>query len=277
LLDLNAAVGAVITGERADTSPKVLNYSRALVIMREVYRIVLFLLLANTVFLGQSDAQRREDARAARIERQAIERTLRAYSICSFDDGLRISRVDRIQRGGVKYLARETAKGIAEKGTPAGKSEDRYFVRDDGVLMEGVSRTDSLRIMVDYRKPDYFANIRVDRSLPDGYKKDKEILIRWIHFLNRERDDSETNQPVERSYNGFEAYSTNRKEVDVRRDELGATLLFDDKNGIIVTIYFLNQRPQHRAHKSTGEWKELRERFLDRYTRCISNNLNSDL
>lgn len=234
--------------------------------------LVIFLIISGiAVTYGQD---KKSQKAAAKAEKAEIECILKAYTSCRFEDGLKVTRVDRIQRGGLKYIARPTAKGLAERGTPSGKNADLYFVNDEGVRYEGVTRTDSLRVMVDYGKPNFFANIRVDRSSTNSFEDDKEILVRWMNFIHSERTDSETRFPIEGYYNGFEAYSTNRKDVDVEKDELGITLLFDDKNRISVTIYLLNQFPRFRVHKTTDEWKELREKLLYRYTACVRDNLS---
>lgn len=243
--------------------------------------VLLFFAFTSVTNFGQDVTKLTNDAQAKKIEkkreRTGIEQTLKMYTVCSFDDGLRISKVDRIQKNSGKILSRQTASGVFDKSIAKGKSEDQMIITDDGKVCEGVSRTDSYRVMVDYQKPDYFANIRVDRSTSEGYKDDKEIVIRWINFLNGERGDSEMRFPQKTHYNGFEAYSVHRREVDVRENELGATVLFDDENKIIVTIYLLNQRPEYRMHKSTGEWKALREKFLSRYTFCVRENLKQEV
>ena len=222
---------------------------------------------------GQTKGSRKE---AERAEREEVERVMRYYSTCTFEDGLRISRTDRIQRGGVRYLARPTAKDRAERGTPEGRNRDRYHVDGNGVLYEGVSRTYGIRVMTDYGKPEFFANIRVDKANPSEYDEDKSILIRWLNFVHSQRPDSATASPIESNYNGIVTLSTYRKDVDVQKDELGISVIFDDANRIYTSIYFLNQRPRYRVHKTTEEWMELRERFLARYTACIKKSERSN-
>ncbi len=234
--------------------------------------ISIFLSVAVCGLAAQSKSATKD---AKKAERAEIERVIKAYTSCTFDDGLRISRVDRIQSGGSKFLARPTAKGLSERGTPPGKSEERYYVDDNGLLNEGVSRTHGYRVMVDYRKPDFFANIRIDRSDPAGYEEDKQILERWFNFIHSERPDSDASTPIVKDYNGLRSISTYRSNVDVPRNELGLSLLFDDANKIYVSIYFLNQRPKNRVHKSTDDWKEMRERLLVRYSKCVRENLDS--
>ncbi len=218
---------------------------------------------------GKTDKKAQKELR--KKERAEIEQVLKAYTVCSFDDGLQISKIDRIQKNKTKYLARQTAKNVFDKSIAEGKSEDRIFVTDNGDVLEGVSRTDGYRVMVDYGKPDFFANVRIDRSVSVEYDDDKKILIKWINFLNQERSSSETKFAQETYSNGFETYSTNH--TNIEKTEIGVTVFFDDKNKIAVTIYFLNQRPRFRNFETIEEWKTLRDRFLDRYTDCINKNL----
>jgi hypothetical protein len=239
--------------------------------MKKVLLILLCLWAASSLVYSQDDKKAQKEAR--KKGRAGIEQVLSAFTVCKFDDGLRISQIDRISKDKVKYLARQTAKGVTDKSVTNGKSEDRIFLADNGDLNEGVSRTDSYRVMLDYNQPDYFANLRIDRSLPDGYAEDKAILLRWMDFSNRERTDSETKSVQEANFNGFKTYSTSRANLDFT--ELGITLFFDDANKIFVTVYFLNQRPPYRNFKTIEEWKALRDKFLDAYTGCVQNNLKN--
>ena len=186
---------------------------------------------------------------ALKKERAHIEEVLGAYTRCTFTDGLRISKVDRITKNKSQQLAREVGKGEVQP----------------------ISRTDSYRVMVDYDKPDYFANIRPDHSEPGSYAADKEILIKWLSYVNTLGRLMDSRYPKETYYNGLEAYVINRGEI--AGDSMGTALLFDDKNSIVTSIYFLNQREQYRNFKTIAEWRTLSERFLTTYSACIKQNL----
>jgi hypothetical protein len=233
--------------------------------------LVLLCLLTTVSFIYSQDKKAFKEA--LKKEGVAIEQVLKAYTVCKFDDGLRISQVDRIQKDKIKYLVRQTAKGITDKSLTTGKSEDRIFLADNGDLLEGVSRTDGYRVMLDYDQPDYFANLRADRSIPEGFSEDKEILLRWLNFLNSARVDSETKSVQEAVYNGIKVYSINRTTIE--KEEIATSLFFDDANKIYVTIYFLTQRPQFRNFKTIEEWKILRDKFLEKYTSCVKENLEN--
>jgi hypothetical protein len=238
--------------------------------LKKYFTAILCLLAATSFIYSQTDKKALKEAR--KQERAALEKVLDAYTACKFDDGLRISKIDRIQKDKVKYLARQTVKGVTDKSVTAGKSEERIFLAENGDLHEGVSRTDSYRVMLDYNQPDYFANLRIDRSIPEGFSEDKDILRRWLDLLSSERTDSETRAAQEFDFNGFQIYSTNRR-TSLDFDENGVALFFDDANKIYVTVYFLNQRPPFRNYQTIEEWKVLRDRFLDTYTGCVRANL----
>ena len=220
-------------------------------------KLILTILLASAMFFG-ADAQdkktekeiKKAQKETQKKEREAIERTLKAYTVCAFDDGLRISRVDRMTKNKVQELGREVAK------------ED----------YQGVSRTDSYRVMVDYKKPNYFANIRPDRSSPEKYKTDKEVLIKWNNY-RAALINPNAGEPEKSLFNEFEVYSLNKELI--RGDEIGTSLLFDDTNSIVVSVYFLNQRSEHRNFQTIEEWKVLRDKFLKTYTGCIRENLKN--
>ena len=232
--------------------------------------LVLTCLLAVNVY-SQDDKKAQKEAR--KKERAAIEQILNAYTICQFDNGLRISDIERIRKDKPQFLARQTAKGVTDKSVTDGKSEERILLLENGDLFEGVSRTDGYRVMLDFNQPDYFANLRVDRSTPEYFADDRGILLRWLDFLNRERVDSETDAPEETTVNGFKIYSINRQTIE--KEEIATSLFFDEANMIYVTIYFLTQRPQYRNFKTLEEWKALRDKLLETYTGCVAENLKN--
>lgn len=232
--------------------------------------MLLCVLTAANVY-SQNDKKAEKEAR--KKERAAIEQVLNAYTVCKFDDGLRISDIERVRKNDPQYLARQTAKNVTDKSVIDGKSEDRIFLTEKGSLLEGVSRTDGYRVMLDYNQPDYFANLRVDRAQSEGFVEDQAVLLRWLNFLNSERVDSETGAPTETVINGFKVYSINRTTIE--KDEIATSLFFDEANKIYVTIYFLTQRPQFRNFKTLDEWKALRDKFLEKYTACVQENLKN--
>ncbi len=245
--------------------------------MKKILLIIICLLTAISSVNAQDKQLSKSEKKSQKVlqktEREEIEKTLKAYTFCTLEKDLRISKIDRIRKNKEQYLARQTAKNVFDKSIAGGKDENKFFLADNGDLLEGVSRTDSFRIMIDFKTPDYFANVRVDRSIPKDYADDKEILIRWINFVNRERKDSETKFARETYTNNFETYSINRTTIEI--NEIGATVFFDDKNKIVVTIYFLLQRPNNRKYQNLDEWKSFRDSFLDVYTKCINENLTN--
>ena len=220
-------------------------------------KFIFMILIALATFFGATAQDKKTEKETKKAqkevqkkEREKIEQTLKAYTHCTFDDGLQISMIDRMAKNESEKLERPIAK------------ED----------YQEVSRTDGYRVMVDYKKPDFFANIRPDRSNPEKFEQDKKVLIQWIGYLGKLAD-AKADAPPKTYFNDFETYSINRSVIE--GNQIGATVFFDDKNSIVVTIYFLNQRPRFRNFQTIEEWKVLREKFLKTYTNCIKKNLKS--
>lgn len=174
-----------------------------------------------------------------------------------------VADVDRVTKKKEQTLARETPGGMKE-----------------------ISRTDSYQVMIgfgdDYgRESDpllrgsifYFANVRPDRSRPEQYLSDKQVLTDNLKQIIATTASMETKEPLEKIYNGFTTYSVNRSEL--AGNTLGQSLIFDDKNTIITTIYFLNAPAKlyEKYFKNFEEWKTLRDKFLDSYTKCVDESL----
>ena len=169
--------------------------------------------------------------------------SLKPYTSCQFEDGLKVVQVDRLPKG-VTFRT-ETTSGGEKK----------------------VSLVDGYRIMVAYPKTDFFANIKAEESNPDDYAKDKETVTEGLKWAIANSKEMESQEPLKVSYNGFEGYAMNRKSLV--GNTLGITVLFSDGDHHIITIYFLNQNPKKRKFQTIEEWRALKESFLNRYTSCI--------
>lgn len=184
---------------------------------------------------------------AARTPGQAAQSNnpadaLKPYTACQFEDGLEVSQVDQLPKG-VKSRTVETLKGERKVSLAAG-----------------------YRVLFAYPKTDIFANVKAEQSNPDDYARDKEAVIENLKWAVSKSKEMETQEPVKVAYNGLEGYAIGRKSLV--GNTLGITLLFDDAEHTIVTVYFLNQRPDHRKFSTVEEWRALRDRFLERYTAC---------
>ncbi|HLM03505.1 MAG TPA: hypothetical protein VK400_20795 [Pyrinomonadaceae bacterium] len=174
--------------------------------------------------------------------------SLKSYSACTFDDGLTVKKARRIK--GVKNRAVQTADGHKE-----------------------VSRTNSYEILVTYPNTDIFASIRPEMSQANSYEQDKKNVLESLkHFISLSRD-LESNEPIKATYNGFESYGLNRSTVN-SYNTIGQYVLFNEADKTITTIYFFNAKPKNRKFQTIEEWRELRDKFLNNYTRCINTNSN---
>ncbi len=179
---------------------------------------------------------------------QAVGRddSLKPYTSCQFEDGLKVVQVDRLPKA-VTFRTVTTSGGEKK-----------------------VSLADGYRVMVAYPKTDFFANIKAEKSDPDDYAKDKETVLEGLKWDVANSREMESQEPVRVSYNGFEGYTVNRKSL--AGGTLGITALFSDADHHIVTIYFLNQNPKKRKFQTVEEWRALRDNFLNRYTSCIKGD-----
>jgi len=169
--------------------------------------------------------------------------SLKPYTSCQFEDGLKVVQVDRLPKG-VTFRTETTLSGEKK-----------------------ISLADGYRVMVAYPKTDFFANIKAEKSNPDDYAKDKETVIEGLKWAIAHGKEMESQEPIKVSYNGFEGDALNRKSLI--GNTLGITILFSDADHQIITIYFLNQNPQKRKFQTIEEWRTLRDNFLNRYTSCV--------
>ena len=176
---------------------------------------------------------------------QTINRdeSLKPYTTCQFEDGLKVVQVDRLPEH-ITFRTENTSNGEKQ-----------------------ISLADGYRVMVAYPKTDFFANIKAEKSNPTKYTTDKETAIEALKFAATTSKELESQEPVKVSYNGFEGYAINRKSIV--GNTLGITILFLDPDQHIVTIYFLNQSPKKRKFQTIEEWRTLRDNFLDRYSACV--------
>lgn len=172
--------------------------------------------------------------------------SLKPYTSCQFEDGLKVVQVDRLPK--VVTSRTETTSGGEKR----------------------VSLLDGYRIMVAYPKTDFFANIKAERSDPAEYANDKETVLEGLKWALAHSKEMESQEPIRVSYNGFEGYAINRKSLT--GNTLGITALFSDADQHIITIYFLNQDAKRRKFQTIEEWRALRDGFLNRYTSCVKGH-----
>ncbi len=174
--------------------------------------------------------------------------SLKPYTACKLDSGLRIVQVDRLPKG-VKSRTVETSKGDQK-----------------------ISLADGYRVMVAYNNDrDWFANIKAEKSLTAEYERDKEGVIENLKWAASTSKELESAEPVKVSFNGYEGYGTSKRALETG-DMLGIYVLFSDTERTITTFYFINQNVNRKRFQTIEEWKTVRDEFLNTYTTCINNN-----
>jgi hypothetical protein len=219
---------------------------------------VLFLSLGICFCLhAQTKEEKKIQKENRRLEREEIERVLSIYKSekCSFSE-LRLSlfKVNRIAKDEKEQnLIRHTIEGV-----------------------KAVSQTDGYSLLfVQEKDTHFFANVRVDRSRPSSFSFDKEISLETFAKAIKDNKFHEQSKPTEKNYNGFASFSINRSEIS--GPTIGTTFLFDEKNKIITTVYFINEptdvKSEFKLFTNISKWKELRDKFLNSYTKCLADNL----
>ena len=185
------------------------------------------------------------------------------------------------------------ASSAHEAGPPAGPGDHRLqaYVRCDG-FAEGVrgvtldrrpataepwreavfggvsarvSVVDGYRVMYSYARTLPFANLKAEQSDPSRYPEDKRILSRNI--IEMARADAALDL-AEFSYLGFSVQTLTKRELAGR--SLGMTQVFSDADSVIVTVFFLNQLPEHRRFQTHEEFISLRNAFVHGYLECAA-------
>jgi hypothetical protein len=172
-----------------------------------------------------------------------------AYLNCSFDDELKLTEKVRLPKKAEKYRDLAVADGVKKR----------------------VSRLDGYTLEYSYPRTNVFVNLKVEQSSEQDYENDKKIIFESLsHLLSTSKyvDDKELKRS---NINGIDVYSYERNTLD-----FGVTtalsLFFEDKSRKVVTIYFLNHKPDKRKAQTLDEFRSLRDKFLDKFTRCVSGN-----
>src|SRR5207249_4718594 len=188
-----------------------------------------------------------------RVAREGIEKMLTAYTACPANETeFVVLAVERIAKNKNQTLARDTSEGV-----------------------KGVSCTDSYDVLITFKDKMRFADVRPDRSVPEKYENDRRIALDNLQYLINTGKSMALEKPLEKKYDGFTTFSVHRSELI--GNTLGITLILDDADKMITTIYFANAPKINDKHfKNIQEWLTLRDKFLDSYTKCVTNKLVGD-
>ncbi len=195
-----------------------------------------------------SKDEKRVQKETKKNEREQIEKMLKTYTVCpTGETEFVVLAVRRVDKNTNRTLARDTAGGI-----------------------KGISRTDSYDVLITFIDKMRFADVRPDRSDPNKYETDKNVALENLQYYNDTGKSMNSSKPIEKTYNGLLTYSIYRSELI--GNQLGISLIFDDTNKMITTIYFINapKNSDGKTYKTIEEWSKLRENFLDSYTSCAA-------
>ena len=122
------------------------------------------------------------------------------------------------------------------------------------------------RVLVTYMEGELFGNLKVERLPESQYSDEKATLLKSLEFVAA-RHVNERNVQTDMR-NGLTLYGTTQDKLE------GGTLsiynLFDDAKNIVVSMYLLNDYPEQRKFNTLDEYKKVRDKFLDAYTKCLA-------
>jgi hypothetical protein len=128
-----------------------------------------------------------------------------------------------------------------------------------------VSVVDGYRVMYSYPRTLPFARLNAERSDPARYEADKRTLTQYFAGITQADDNAALGAS---STAGFAIQSLTKKALG--GTTLGITQLLSDADGVIVTIYFLNQVPELRQFETYDEFVRLRDEFVRGYALCVA-------
>ena len=214
---------------------------------------VSFVLVLQAQDVKLSKQEKQEKKEANRVARDGIEKMLTAFTACPANETeFVVLAVERIAKNKNQTLARDTSEGV-----------------------KGVSRTDSYDVLITFKDKMRFADVRPDRSVPEKYENDRRIALDNLQYLINTGKSMALEKPMEKKYNGFTTFSVHRSELI--GNTLGITLILDEADTMITTIYFANAPKDNDKHfKNIQEWLTLRDKFLGSYAKCVTNKLVGD-
>jgi hypothetical protein len=132
-----------------------------------------------------------------------------------------------------------------------------------------ISVVDGYRLMLSQGEPSYFANMKIEKSDPRKYASDKDAAIKNLEYAMQTA--APGIKPVwdHLPYNGFDVYAVTDTTMGVVGPN-GMYLLFRDSAQVIVTIYFLGQKPEHRHFRTIEEHDAIVDKMLEDLTTCAN-------
>ena len=173
----------------------------------------------------------------------AADATLEPYIACDgFAGGVRAVQQDRRPRDSPPY-------------------RDVVVDRD----ARRVSVVDGYRVLYSYPRTLAFANLKAERSDPAIFAADKRVLTEQIDAVARAEGDATLVRFTERGHSGMTL-----TKPELRGTTVAITQIFYEADGVVVTIYFLNQAPGERRFATVEEFVQLRDAFVQGYIDCVA-------
>jgi len=174
---------------------------------------------------------------------------LDAYLSCRYGAGLSVVSALRMQGEGLRYRDIATAEGKKK-----------------------VSIIDGYRLMLSQGEPSFFANLHIEKSDPRQYARDKAVVIKSLEYAMDARPPGPKAVWDHVPYNGFDVYSVTDTTMGANGPN-GIYVLFRDSTQIIVTIYFLGQKPEHRHFGTIQEHDAIVDKMVEDLTTCANTPL----
>lgn len=130
-----------------------------------------------------------------------------------------------------------------------------------------VTRIDGYRVLYNNDKKATFVNLKVELSESKAYDKDQKNLLDNLKYLNSHSQNMETKDLIELEFNGYKVYGFSRASIETG-STLGMFVMFPG-SGVTVYFYFNNMKPEYRNFEDVDEYKKLRDRFMDEYTKYL--------
>ncbi len=173
---------------------------------------------------------------------QDIPANLQPYTVCHFDDGLEIGTIQRLYGGGLSDTV-DTSQGKRTVSYQAGQ--------EITFLYPGASA---------------FADVLARELSAASYATAKRDLIANFEYLAASAGNVR-NTTMKPHLNGFEIYGVDKETQD--GSAIARYLFFDDTKHIATTVNLFSQG-QTRTFEEYGR---MRDKFLQRYTTCVSVSL----
>jgi hypothetical protein len=127
-----------------------------------------------------------------------------------------------------------------------------------------ISVIDGYRVTYSYARTHAFASLRADQSDPARYAEDRSIVS--VNFAEMAKADRALDL-AEFSHRGLPVQTLTKRQLGGRT--LAMAQILSDIDAVIVTIFFLNQAPEHRHFQAMEEFIGLRDAFIRGYIECV--------